>query len=189
MSDFEGLLYYEALGRPSKAEQIIIDAVKSVFNEGSELKVLYLSLGESARQRIMNLNHYYHNLKFGFVHKDLNSSGWLINGEFQIETIEFETINDRSNPCIELAKSPNGKWSFGYSYSTGGNGSGCAPHVFREPINSRNECFDIAIDHAEKWFKDCLNRNDPTNYNETLINQVLRSIEKIKCESSQLALF
>lgn len=189
MSDFQAFLDYEANGNPTKAERVIIDAVKSAFNDGSQLKDVYLSFGPTARHIVMNLNHYQHNLKFGFVHKELDAYNWLKRGVFQVERIEFETSSEKSNPYIEIGKSPNGKYAFGFSYSTGCNGSGSSVDVFGEPINTRNECFDIAIAHAEKWFKSCLNRNDPTNYNETLINQVLRSIEKIKCESSQLALF
>lgn len=189
MSEFELLIKFESEGNPTRDERAIIEAVKLALNENSPLKDLYLSFGPTARHRIMNLNHYYHNLNYGFTHKDLDSYNWLRRAEFETEVIEFETTIDRSNPYIELGKGPNGKWSFGWSYSTGGNGSGSGVSVFREPVNSRKEMFDFAINHAEKGFTDCLGKNDATNFNEKLIHQVLKSIEKIKIDQTQLQLF
>jgi hypothetical protein len=189
MSEFELLIEYETEGNPTKDERVIIEAVKLALNDNSPLKDLYLSFGSTVRHRIMNLNHYYHNLNYGFTHKDLNEYNWLIRGDFEIEKIEFETTHTNHNPYIEIGKSPNGKYSFGWSYSTGGNGSGSPLHTFREPINSRKEMFDYAIAHAQKWFTEGLNRNDSTNFNEALINQVLKSIEKIKIDQTQLQLF
>lgn len=189
MTDFEDLIAYANDGYNTPDEQVIIEDYKKCLGEANADRIaLYAQLGPTIRHRIMNMNHYLHNLNYGFTHKDLESSNWLKRGVFEIERVEFE-ISSKNSPHIELGKSPNGKWSFGWSYSTGGSGSGCAVNVFRKPLNNRSECFDIAIAHAEQYFKGCQNKNDSINFNEKLIRQVLDAIDKIKCGSSQLALF
>lgn len=190
MTKFEAILLYENDGNHTADEKIIIEDYKKALGEGNNDRIaLYAQFGPTIRHRVMNMNHYLHNLNFGFTHKELDNYNWLKRAVFETEIIEFETTIDRSNPYIELGKGLNGKWSFGWSYSTGGNGSGSGVSAFRTPVNSRKDCLELALDHAQKWFSDCLGKNDATNYNETLIHQVLKSIEKIKIDSNQLVLF
>jgi hypothetical protein len=190
MTDFEKILEYEANGNPTKNEVPIIADYKKAINENiTDRLKLYNGFGPTIRHRVMNMNSYNHALLFGFTDTSLDSYNWLAHPEFEVEKIEFQTTHFNHNPYIELGKGPNGKYSWGYSFNYGGAGGGSGIGVYRSPINTRDEAFDIAMDYAKKEYTNALNRNDITNFKDVAVKQVLASIENILNSTKQLQLF
>lgn len=98
MSDFEALLEFEQSGNHTPDERNVIQDYKTCLGEGNANRVaLYLQFGPTIRHRVMNMNSYQHNLKFGFAHKELDNNNWLIRGKFDIERIEFDTTQANDN--------------------------------------------------------------------------------------------
>ncbi len=82
----------------------------------------YESFGDNPRQIIMNRRAYDQQQKFGFTGKTLNEYGWLENADFtDVERIEFiDRKGWAAFNYITIGQGVNGKWSYGASYSTGG---------------------------------------------------------------------
>ncbi|MEA4808675.1 hypothetical protein SDC9_32342 [bioreactor metagenome] len=141
----------------------------------------YESFGDDPRHIIMNRRAYDRGQLFGFTVKTLNEHGWLKNAEFtNVERIEFI---DRKGwvafNYVTIGQGANGKWSYGASYSTGGSGGGYGLGIWGEVYNNRKECLTAALRellsrHARQ--RERL-KNDPTNFNPTLSNTVVKQVQ------------
>jgi hypothetical protein len=167
---------------------IIADYLKCFAENNSDRLEEYSQLGPTIRHRVMNMNTYNHNLLFGFIHKELNSYNWLDSGKFEIEPIAFKSAKSTHDNRVEIGRSPNGKYSYGWHFNFGNAGSYSGASIYRQPINSRSEAFDIAINHAKEQYSKYLNA-DKSTYNQDLIKHVLASISLVKIQNVQTSLF
>lgn len=155
----------------------------------------YESFGDDLRHIIMNRRAYDRGQLFGFNAKTLNEYDWLENAEFMnVERIEF--IDRRGWAAfnyVTIGQGANGKWSYGASYSTGGSGGGYGLGIWGTVYNNRKECLTAALRellsrHAQQ--RERL-KNDPTNFNPTLSNTVVKQVQIMLQETtvaSQLTL-
>jgi hypothetical protein len=190
MTDFEKILEYEADSHPTIDERAVIADYKKAINENITDRLnLYNGFGPTIRHRVMNMNSYSHALKFGYADTSLDNYNWLTRPVWEIERIEFQTTLINNNPYVELGKGPNGKYSWGYSFNYGSAGGGLGIGVYRSPIDTRDEAFNIAMAFAKKEYTNAINRNDSTNFKDAAVKQVLASIEIILNNTKQLQLF
>ena len=143
----------------------------------------YESFGDDPRHIIMNRRAYDRGKLFGFTRKILNQCGWLENAEFtNVEQIEFiDRKGWAAFNYVIIGQGANGKWSYGASYSTGGSGGSYGLGIWGKIYNNRKECLTAALRellsrHARQ--RERL-KNDPTNFNPTLSNTVVRQVETI----------
>lgn len=141
----------------------------------------YESFGDDPHHIIMNRRAYDRGQLFRFTDKTLNEHGWLENAEFtNVERIEF--IDHKGLVAfnyVTIGQGANGKWSYGASYSTGGSGGGYGLGIWGEVYNNRKECLTAALRkllsrHARQ--RERL-KNDPTNFNPTLSNTVVKQVQ------------
>jgi hypothetical protein len=141
----------------------------------------YESFGDDPRHIIMNRRAYDRGKLFGFTRKILNQCGWLENAEFtNVEQIEFiERKGWAAFNYVTIGQGANGKWSYGASYSTGGSGGSYGLGIWGKIYNNRKECLTAAL--RELLSRHVRQRerlkNDPTNFNPTLSNTVVRQVE------------
>lgn len=143
----------------------------------------YESFGGDPRHIMMNRRAYDRGQLFGFTDKTLNEHGWLENAEFtNVERIEFiDRKGWAAFNYVTIGQGANGKWSYGASYSTGGSGGSYGLGIWGKIYNNRKECLTAALrellsSHARQ--RERL-KNDPTNFNPTLSNTVVRQVETI----------
>jgi hypothetical protein len=141
----------------------------------------YERFGDNPRHIIMNRRAYDRGQLFGFTAKTLNEHGWLENAKFtNVEQIEFiDRKGWAAFNYVTIGQGANGKWSYGASYSTGGSGGGYGLGIWGKVYNNRKECLTAALRellsrHAQQ--RERL-KNDPTNFNPTLSNTVVRQVE------------
>ncbi|RYG12527.1 MAG: hypothetical protein EOO07_18925 [Chitinophagaceae bacterium] len=175
-------------GRDAKTSAEILKAYES---NDTKLISLFEKLGPSARHRVMNLDQLKRNIIYGSDSIELGEYNWLNPVKpVSIEVISLKTSSDNAHyNKLEIGKYPNGKWSYGYSFTFGSAGQSCGVSVWKDPYDNREQCFDAAIKYAEDSFKQHVGKDDHGNYNQTYINKVLAEIYKIKNAEIQLQLF
>lgn len=189
----EQLLAYRACKEERQYVALYLSALRD-----NDLQTVedFESFGNSTRHIIMNRRAYDRGQLFGFTQKTMNEYGWLDNARFRnVERIEFI---DRKGWAvtnhITIGEGANGKWSYGVSFSTGGSGGGYGLSVWRKVYDNRKECLKAALQellnlHAEQ--RERL-KDDPTNFNPTLSNIVVKQIQAMLQETTvakQLTLF
>lgn len=155
----------------------------------------FQSMGDVARQQIMNVFDYRKGLLFGFDEIRFNDYGWLDNvnwinyEEIEIKVCKKHDKNYTGN-IIKLGMGPNGKWTYGLKYQLGsGAGGGWFPSVvFGDIFNSREESFVSACMDLRKRHEESL-LNNRYSHDHVYNNKVLDWIKahlKEKQEVGQL---
>jgi hypothetical protein len=159
--------------------------------EKNDVKILELfnGFGPSVRHRIMNMHSYICNLKFGFTYTDLGEYNWLKRPEWETEIFDLGTKHSRYAD-IKIGKSPNGKWTYGWSFNYGFAGSGSPLSTFSTPFDSREKCIDAALNYAKTEYSKGLSKpSDDGNYNPDIIKATLKVIDSLFVNTVQLSMF
>jgi len=163
------------------------DLIKADFDKIA----FWQQFGECTRKRIENRHHHQKACLFGFTEVKLDEHGWFERPELNdIEHILFETNQDRyyCNNYVTVARGNNQIWTYSVHYDLGSASGGYAPCVFGQIFQSRDEAINAGIDELKARHIRASKRID-TAYNQSLINAVLKSIEKYKADQQQLSLF
>lgn len=107
-------------------------------------------LGPTVRHRVMNLDKFRVNLMFGYDSIQLTEYDWIESPELlNREEIAFKVKSDNCHyNHINIGHGLNGKWSYGYNYTTPmGSGGGSGLHTDRQLcFDTREDCIMDALD-------------------------------------------
>lgn len=155
----------------------------------------FLSMGESTRHQVMNVQEFRAGMRFGFLEANFSKHGWIKRAKWlNKETIELRT-NDDNNYCneISIGSGPNGKWTYGLSYNYGNSGGGWGLSVFNDTYDSRSLCLESALNEMKEMFTEKIKyasaNPDPSNYKLPYMNKVLTAIAEKKYSEAQYSLF
>lgn len=186
----ESLLQYLDASRCTRDEiNITNQYIEAIANNDVKLLDLFNGFGPSIRHRIMNMNSYINNLKYGFTYTDLGEYNWLKRPEWETEIFDLGTKHSRYAD-IKIGKSPNGKWTYSWSFNYGFAGSSSPLSTFSTPFDSREQVVDSALNFAKKKYtKGLSQKTDDGNYNDDLIKATLKVIDSLFVNTVQLAMF
>jgi len=172
--------------------QWITEYRDDLLNANFDRLSFWKQLGDSVYKQIRNRNNYEKAKILGYNEISLDEYGWLHRHELNdIEDIFFPSKEDayRCDNYITLGRGVNQLWVYGLHYSFGAAGGGYIPCVFCKPYPSREAALFAAVDDLKAKFNDASHKNDPTNFNQKKIKDVLKVINEFTVKSNQLVLF
>jgi hypothetical protein len=173
----------------SDEKAVVADYHQAIIENNADKIAEFEAFGPSIRHRIMNMNQYKHQVRFGFYHTTLSEYNWLERAQFECEVIEFRVNEKEYHPSnIILGESPNGLWTYGVNFNFGYAGHYSGVSVFASPLKTRDEAFNVAIAQARKEYNHYLNQ-DGENRSPDYVKSVLKVIESVANSRMQLSLF
>lgn len=114
--------------------------------------------------------------------------GWVIQNEmFEVTKISLENKNS-----LQIGKSPNNRFFFGYSINLGGSGGASGLCLYGDSFKSFDEAKQGGLNYVKERYLQCaLNfSEDTTNFNRKIVADLKKAIEfYLPPVGSQLRLF
>lgn len=186
----EALIEYRDESRLIRNEKDIVnDYIKAIEGNDSKTLALFDLFGPSIRHRIMNMHSYMCNLTYGFTYTTLSKYNWLERPNWETEKLDLATKLYKWND-LTIGKSPNGKYTYGWSFNYGMAGSSSPLSTFSTPFTSREQVVDAALNYAKKEYQKGLTQStEDGNYNHDMIKQTLKVIDSLFINTVQLSMF
>lgn len=181
--------YFETERLIQNEQDVVKQYIKAIESNDAELMSLFDQFGPSIRHRVMNMHSYLCNLTYGFTYTELNQYNWLKRPDWEIELLDLATKLYKWSD-LKIGKSPNLKYTYGWSFSYGYAGSSSPLSTFSTPFKSREQCVEAALNYAKREYqKGLLHSSEDGNYNHDLIKQVLKVIDGLFCSTVQFTMF
>lgn len=150
----------------------------ALWREDHKTIEYFEQFGNSPRHIISNYRSYNRNLLFGYDSKKLDDSGWLERPEL----LEKETImifrhkkNFAYGNDVRVAKGINGKWTYGYDFTTNTAGSHSGPCPWGEILDTKEKAIENACLKMIAWHE-----KEKCSYSNTVINLAKEKIQEVK---------
>lgn len=134
--------------------------------------------GNSPRHIISNFRSYNRNLLFGFKLLKIDENGWLERPEL-LDKEKITLFNHKKNfafgNSIKLGKGVNGKWTYGYDFTTNTSGSYSGACPWGEIFDTKESAIEAACLKMIEW-----HQREKCSYSNTVINLANEKIQEVK---------
>lgn len=150
----------------------------ALWREDTKTVDFFEQFGNSPRHIISNFRSYKRNLLFGFKLLKIDENGWLERPEL-IDQEKITIFKHKKNfafgNSIKLGKGLNGKWTYGYDFSTNISGSYVGACPWGEIFDTKEKAIEAACLKMIEWHK-----REQSSYSNTVINLANEKIQEVK---------
>lgn len=146
----------------------------------SEMRAHCTSYRFCHKEMFFNLQKFEEAKRFGFTEFNTNEHGWFTEGKWPYEEeVELKVKGDKAHyNHVDLAQSPNGKWTYGYTYTAGSSGGCRGAGLYGDMFDTRGAALIAGLLRVQIFHKQYIDNKDNPAKHKAYSRSVLDRISE-----------